>query len=642
MRQANFSRLNGVLSVRVYVYLILIYYSISNVFFDIKFFSMKNRSKLPLVVHFNLLLLLFGCTQASSPDLILLNGKIITIDQKSTIAQAVAVKNDKIISVGSNDEIRKLAGSQTKIIDVKGKVVIPGLNDAHAHPEAASVSELDFKIPDLNTIGELLSWIKSETKIRKRGEWIILPTIFFTRLKELRQPLLEELDSVAPLHPVFLDGSYGGMINSCAMQVSHIAKDTDLPGFIKDKKTHKLTGFVRTAAFNLIKLPKKRQLSFQEALDALQVMLSRYNSLGITSVCSGYNEIDFDSEGMLNSDVSSLSSGYNYKNNFKMYQDLRKSGKLTVRVFQNIEFPQTTPKSLNAMLDSLKALKYSTGAGDEWIRIGALKILLDGGILTGTALMREPWGVKAQMIFGINDPTYCGVVNYTREDLLAIVKAANELNWKFTAHCTGGGGVDLLLDVYDEVNKIKPIKERRFSIIHANFFTKEAMEKMKRLGVYADMQPAWFYKDADAMKYILGDERIKTFQNYRSLIDGEVMVNGGSDHMVKMDANTSSNPYNPFLAMWSIVTRTTERGTVILPEEAISREEALRMYTINNAFASFEESIKGSIEPGKLADMAILTDDILTCPVDKIKDIKSEMTIVGGKIVYASGKGLSH
>ena len=160
---------------------------------------------------------------------------------------------------------------------------------------------------------------------------------------------------------------------------------------------------------------------------------------------------------------------------------------------------------------------------------------------------------------------------------------------------------------------------------------------MSELGVCADMQPAWFYKDADAMQYILGEKIIQTFHPYRSLMDEGVIVNGGSDHMVKLDANTSVNPYNPFLAMWTVVSRTTERGTVIMPSEAITREQALKMYTINNAYASFEESLKGSIEPGKLADMAILTEDILICPVDDIKKIKSELTLLGGKIVYSSG-----
>jgi predicted amidohydrolase YtcJ len=573
---------------------------------------MKLNTKLFLAVQINLLFLLFGFSPAVTPDLILINGKIITVDQKSTIAQAVAIKDGKITAVGTSDDIKKLAGSQTKMIDLKGKTAVPGLYDAHLHPETASVSELTEKIPDIHTVAELLLWIKSETQIKRPGEWIIMPKMFFTRLRELKGPTLAQLDSIAPNHPIFLNGSYGGMINSCAMKVSQINKDTNNPGLLKDKTTGKLTGIIRAAAFRLINYPRGKELSYQERLDALQAQLARYNEIGITSVCSGDND----------------------ENNFKMYQDLHNTGKLTVRVFQNVVLPRSAAKSYNTLLDSLKSLNYKTGTGDEWVRYGALKVLLDGGILTGTAYMREPWGDKAKTIFGITDPTYRGVVNYSREDLLTIARAADELNWKFTAHSTGGGGVDLLLDVYDEVNKTKPIKDLRWSIIHGNFFTKEAIEKMNRLNVYADAQPAWFYKDADAMKYILGEETIKTFQNYRSLLNGGVMVNGGSDHMVGWDPNTSINPYNPFLAMYTVVTRKTERGTVILPDEAITREEALKMYTINNAYASFEEKIKGSIEPGKLADIAVLSEDLYDCPADQIKEIVSDMTIVGGKVVY--------
>ena len=574
---------------------------------------MKLTTKLFLAVQSGILFLLFGCTTASTPDMILFNGKVITVDPKSTIAQAVAVKDGKITAVGSNEEIKKLAGKETQVIDVQGKTVVPGLNDAHLHPEMAMTSELSDKIPDLHNLADLYAWIKNETEVKKNGEWIIMPKMFFTRLKELKAPTLAKLDSLAPKNPIFLNGSYGGMINTCAMKVSGITKDTDNPGFIKDKKTGELTGTIRASVFKLIKLPKEKALTYEQTLDTLKGMLLRYNELGITSICSGDND----------------------ENNFKMYQDLHKAGKLTVRVFQNIVLPKPTTKDFNHLIDSVKALGYVTGQGDEWTRIGPMKLLLDGGILTGTAYMREPWGTKAQTIFGITDSTYRGVVNYTREQLLAIAKYAAENNWKFTAHSTGGGGVDLLLDVYDEVNKTKPIKDLRWSIIHGNFFTKEAIEKMKRLGVCADAQPAWFYKDADAMKLILGDERIKTFHNYRSLLDNGVMVNGGSDHMVGWDSKTSINPYNPFLAMYTVITRKTERGTVVEPQEAITREEALKMYTINNAFASKEEKIKGSIETGKLADIAVLSGDLYNCPEDQIKDIVADITIVGGKIVYS-------
>jgi predicted amidohydrolase YtcJ len=481
---------------------------------------MKLTTKLFLAVQSALFFFLFGCTPAGTPDLILYNGKVITLDQKSSIAQAVAVKDGKITAVGSNEEIKKLAGKETHLIDVQGKTVVPGLNDAHLHPEMAMTSELSDKIPDLHTLADLYNWIQSETVVKKNGEWIIMPKMFFTRLQELKSPTLAKLDSLAPNNPIFLNGSYGGMINTAAMKVSGITKDTDNPGFMKDSKGE-LTGIIRASVFKLVKLPQEKQLSYQERLDILQKMLARYNELGITSICSGDND----------------------ENNFKMYQDLHQAGNLTVRVFQDIVLPKPTTRDFNHLVDSVKALGYVTGQGDEWTRIGPMKLLLDGGILTGTAYMREPWGSKAQKVFGITDTTYRGVVNYTREQLLQIATYAAENKWKFTAHSTGGGGVDLLLDVYEEVNKTHPIKDLRWSIIHGNFFTKEAIEKMKTLGVYADAQPAWFYKDADAMKFILGEERIKTFQNYRTLMDNGVMVNGGSDHMVGWDSKTSINPY---------------------------------------------------------------------------------------------------
>ena len=163
---------------------------------------------------------------------------------------------------------------------------------------------------------------------------------------------------------------------------------------------------------------------------------------------------------------------------------------------------------------------------------------------------------------------------------------------------------------------------------------------MSALGILADMQPAWFYKDTNLLNYVLGEEITNTFHPYNSLMKEGVIVNGGSDHMVKLDPNASINPYNPFLAMWSVITRQTESGAIFNPEEAISREQALRMYTINNAYASFEEEIKGSIEVGKLADLVVLSEDIMTCAEGNIKEIKPLLTIVDGRIVYQNERFL--
>lgn len=563
-----------------------------------------------------LLVIAISCRPRETADLVILNGKIITVDNNFNIAEAIAIRNDRIIAVGKDRDIEKLKSKGTRVIDAGGRAVIPGLIDGHAHPEAASVSELKDEIPDVHTVSELLNWIRSQADAKPKGEWIIFPKMFFTRLNELRPPTLEELDSVAPNHPVFLNGSYGGVVNSAAMKLSGIARQTSHDGIHKDSRTGLPIGIIKSSAFRLLKIPSSDPFSEDKQTEALQAMFKNYNRYGITSIFSGGGSIE----------------------QFEKYRNFAKEGKLTVRVFQNIRFPMAHGLTAADVEEKIARLKYKTGDGDEWVRIGALKVTVDGGILTGTAYLREPWGKIAEKVFGIKDPEYRGVLNYPFDELLPVAAGAAKAGWKFTAHCTGGGGVDLLLDIYEEVDKQIPVKDRRFSIIHANFFTPESIQRMSKLGVYADMQAAWFYKDAQAMKHILGEQRIKTFLPYRSLIDGGVIVNGGSDHMVKLDADKSINPYNPFLAMWSMITRTTEGGEKILPEEAVTREEALRMYTINNARASFEEDLKGSLEKGKLADLAILSNDIVDCPVDQIRNIKAEMTIVGGKIVHSTGK----
>ncbi len=555
-----------------------------------------------------------SCKTMKTADLILLNGKIITVNKDFTIFEGLAITGNKITATGTSSEMKKLSGSGTRILDLHGKCVIPGLIDSHLHPESASVSELEEKIPDVHTISQLLGWIRECEGSKPAGSWIIMPKFFPTRLMEMRQPTLSELDSVSPGHPVFLNGSFGGMINSTAMKISGITPATPHKGILKDPKTGAPTGFIRSSAFGLLKIPEQKVLSYSEKEDALCAMLRRYNEYGLTSLVSGQGDPE----------------------SVRMYKDMEDKKILTARIYQNILLASMWDSTLESPGEKIKQYPWVTGDGDEWVRIGQLKVYLDGGILTGTAFMEEPWGVNAAGIYGISDPAYRGVVNFTREQLLSVVSAANELNWSFTAHATGEAAVDMLLDVYEAVNGQKTIKEKRFSIIHGNFFNDNAIRKMAELGVYANIQPAWYYKDADAMNSILGSEKLKIFHPYRRLTDAGVMINGGSDHMVKWDASTSINPYNPFLAMYSMVTRKTERGSVFNQEESLTREEALRAYTINNAYATSEETIKGSIEPGKLADLAVLSDNILTCPADSIKEIRSLMTILDGKIIYTS------
>jgi len=564
------------------------------------------------------LLIGIGCTPAEKDiaDTILINGKVITVNSEFSIFEAIAIKDGKILDVGSNEEIKRLAGDKTDVFDLKGHTVIPGIIEGHLHPIPASQSELFEEIPDLHTIDELLTWVHGEAKKKQEGEWIIHPKFFATRMMGMRPPLISELDSVAPHNPVFLNGSYGGTINSNALIYSGITNPEDHPGILKNEKTGLPNGLITASAFKLLKLPDKRAITNDEKLAALKYMLHLYNQVGITSICSGIGTTE----------------------NLNLYKALMTRGELTVRVFQNIRIPFSPHATAAEMQIALDSLGYKTGDGDDWVKVGALKATIDGGILTGTAFLREPWGVGSKEIYGITDPQYRGVLMISKNELVHMISVAAKSGWKFTSHVTGGGGVDTLLAAYQEVNESIPVKGRRFSVIHGNFFNPRAIEIMSDLDIYADMQPAWYYKDADLLNMVLGGQRIKTFHPYRSLFDAGVVVNGGSDHMVKLDSYTSINPYNPFLSMWSIIARKTERGSNIVPEEALTRNQALSMYTINNAWESFDENKKGSIEPGKFADLAVLSKDILTCPEDSIKEIRVLMTMVGGEIVYETGE----
>ena len=247
------------------------------------------------------------------PDIVLYNGKIITVDENFSIAEAVAIQGDRFIAVGTNGEIEKLAGSNTKKINLKGKAVIPGLIEAHSHPEGASRSELFEEIPDVHSVGELLDWIKEQTRRKKAGEWIIHTKLFPTRLKEMRQPTKDELDRAAPENPVFLNGSYGGAINSAAMRISGITKKTKHPGILKDPDTGEPSGFIQASAFRLLKGRPRINLTYEERLDALVNLIKRYNSVGITSFCTASGDPNY----------------------LKPYMDLLRRGKLTGRVLVN-------------------------------------------------------------------------------------------------------------------------------------------------------------------------------------------------------------------------------------------------------------------------------------------------------------------
>ena len=339
--------------------------------------------------------------------------------------------------------------------------------------------------------------------------------------------------------------------------------------------------------------------------------MADYNSAGLTSVC--------DRDAM--------------PEEIDLYRELRQRGRLTVRMnlSQHIE-------SLGAHGEIQANIRRVAQdplfkERDDWLRIIGIKTYLDGGMLTGSAYMRQPWGVSD--IYAIRDPNYRGVLFIPHERLVAMVRAAVESGLQFTAHSVGDGAVHELLDVYAEVNKDLPVRKTRACISHSNFMSREAVDQAARLGVMVDIQPAWLYLDTRTLVKHFGYERLRYFQPLRSLFEAGAVAGGGSDHMQKIGSLRSNNPYNPFLGMATAVTRKAKRYEGRLhPEEALTREQAVRFYTINNARLLGREEQLGSLETGKLADLVVIDTDLLTCPEEKIAGTQVVRTYVGGKLVW--------
>ena len=569
-------------------------------------------------------------------DLVVTNAQVITVNPKHSIAEAIAVRGDKILFVGKNRDTKKFIGNETRVIDAKGKTVMPGIYDSHVHSYKASVSELSGDAPFVRSIAEAQKWIRKQVAKKQPGSWIILSRVYATRMEEGRLPTKAELDEAAPNNPVHWNSGPVSVANSKALEVSGITRDTSNPTpgeIVKDSETGEPTGLLRNAAQLLKGASSAYKPTPQEQRVAVKNLHALYNQQGITSI------------GERRTDPEAID----------LFRDLAKSGELTVRI-NCTRMMEPVPKTLDEALKKLDEMTFNsrrsrtekdqslvtlsptdvnygpTGVGDDWVRIGPLKVLLDGGMLIGTAYMREPWGVSD--VYQITDPNYRGLLNVKPELLNPLYLEAARRGWQLAAHCTGEASPDILLNCYENIQTQLDIRERRFLITHANFQSSENFEKCKRLGVAADVQPAWLYKDGASLLKTLGERRMKSFQPLKTWFDHNLMIGGGSDHMVQLDSLESTNPWNPWLGIWIAVTRKTERGEVDKPEQCLTREQAIRLYTINNAKLNFEEKVKGSLEPGKLADFILIDRNILKCSPDEIRDTKVLLTIVGGKIVW--------
>jgi len=552
---------------------------------------------------------------AQSPELILHHGKIVTVDARFSIAEAVAIRDGRIVKVGSNRDVLALKTAGTRVVDLGGKPVLPGLIDSHVHPSDASMIEFDHAIPEMETIQDVLDYIRGRTAVLKEGEWIQVRQVFITRLREQRYPSRDELDRVAPKHPVIFATGPDASLNSLALKLSGMDKNFRItdggPGHIeKDPGSGEPTGIIRSCT-RLVKIQQNGlQPSDEDRKRKLLQLFDDYLSVGLTSI----GDRDASEEEI------------------QRYRELHRDHKLKLRVSlsQHVE----TIGNLDAVESSIrKVAEDPLIKGDDWLKIIGIKTYLDGGMLTGSAYMREPWGIS--QLYSITDPMYRGVLFIPKERLLPIVKTTLECGLQFTAHSQGDGAVHTLLDVYEELDKTGPVRQKRPCITHSSFMSAEAVQKVAKLGVVVDLQPAWLYLDTRTLVGHFGYDRLRFFQPLHSLFKAGAMIGGGSDHMQKIGSIRSVNPYNPFLAMWVTVTRKAKgyEGT-LHPEEALTRKEAIRFYTANNAYLLFQEKETGSIETGKLADLVVLDTDILKCPVDEIRNTRVLQTYVTGKLVF--------
>ncbi len=537
------------------------------------------------------------------------NGRIVTLWPDRPVVECMAVANGRILNVGTTQEVGRQAGPRTVQIDLEGRTVVPGLIDSHVHPIGAALAESDGEIPVLRSFRDLRTHVEQE--LRRGPGLVFVPKVYSTRLEERRYPDRWEIDEYSGGRPVMLDNGYAAVLNSAALEAAGITAATPNPASGKLVRTARgePTGLIVGARHLVSSLTTGRPFEHQETVRALRAMQEAYSRVGLTSVI----------------DRSQRPAG------LRAYQQLWRNGDLRVRTYVTRRID--TDRPIGQVLAEIEGIGHVTGYGDPMLRIGSLKVVLDGGILLGTAYMREPYGNNTQ-VYGFEDSDYRGVLRIQPENLLAIVKLAASLGWQMTAHTTGGGSLDLLLDTYEAVDRDVPIGDRRFTVTHANFFSAQAIDRAAALGVVADMQPAWYHYDGPALARVLGSERMGGFQPYRSIIDAGVVVAGGSDHMVKFDPVHAIKPYDPFLGMWMAITRRAADGTVHNPEQRVTREKALRMWTLNGAYLTFEEDVKGSLEPGKYADFAILDRDILQCPIDEIRDTRVLETVLAGKTVY--------
>jgi predicted amidohydrolase YtcJ len=528
--------------------------------------------------------------QVPPPDTILVNGHVVTVDARFSIAQAVAVTGGKFTAVGTSADIRKLAGPSTAVIDLKGRTVIPGLADDHLH-DAGGGPGVDLS--RTRSVADVLAAIAARVKQSHPGDIIVTNSDWHeAQLREHRLPYRHDLDSVSPDNPVVVvRGGHEYILNSAALRKWNITRDTpQLPGGrITRDASGELNGELVDRAKSLVHLPPGPSLT----MEALQEQHRKLNTVGLTSIRYPGASVE----------------------QYRLLQEMKRRGTLTVRVNQLMRFGADSGA---AMRTAIAASGISPDEGDEWVRIGGMKLGVDGGFEGGWMRQpyAEPWGEGG---------TFFGVNTMKQAPYTDVVKELNRLGWRVATHAVGDAAIDEVLAAYEAADAEKSIVGRRWTIEHGFIPQADQFPRMKKLALVISAQDHLYLAGPSLVTY-WGAARAARTTPMRTYIDQGFVVAGGTDSAVV--------PYPPLWVFYHFVTRDTISGGVLGAGEKITRKEALQVQTINNAYLTFEEQTKGSIEPGKFADLVVLPEYILTCPDKHIQEMRVDITMVGGKVVY--------
>ena len=554
-------------------------------------------------------------------DIIIVNGKIITIDQNDSIAEAVACKGEKIIAVGSNEKVKAYAGEKTKVVDLEGKTMTPGFVDTHVHFSSGGRRVRNVDLRYVRSMEALIEAIKKKAETFPKGRWIQGYGYNESKLTEKRFPNRYDLDKASTDHPISItrQGGHDGIrVNSLSLELAGISKDTpdpEPPSFIhRDPETGEPLGNLREEGALPVQqlIAQEPILTKEEMKQGLKDTVQLFLAWGITSIQEPGAPMDF----------------------LPLYQELLREGEHKIRNSYLISAP-TLGKAYERneryriAVEKSVEVGLQSGFGNNYLKFAGIKLGHDGSMSAGNCAVYEPY-------LNYPEPDNYGVIHgYSNEemengealkDYAPLVVMLHKAGMRCGIGAIGDRGIDFFLDAIEEAYKEDPRPDVRHSLEHCSLPTMEALERMKRMDVTSSTSVGFGWELGDQHRSFMGMERMKRYMPMKTFKEMGIVASGNADWSV-----CSANPME---GIHVCVNRTSETNQDLSQCQAISVMDAIRVYTWNGAYITHEEDLKGSIEPGKLADFAVLDRDILTCDPQEIHKIKVLMTFFDGKLEY--------